>query len=67
MTPAEASQCYRLPPLPPQGAGDRNLYLYHYREETVLLAENVTLADAQEYASRQDTQGEGWFVGFNRA
>lgn len=34
---------------------------------TPLTDYDIALADAQEYCSRDDTHGDGWFVGFWRA
>jgi hypothetical protein len=56
---------YGLPAVPEEGTGDRNLYVFRFKGERLLVAENVTLESAQEYSSREDTQGNGWFVAFN--
>jgi hypothetical protein len=58
---------YGLPAVPEEGTGDRNLHVFRSGEEKLLIAENVTLESAQEYCSREDTHGNGWFVAFNRA
>lgn len=56
-----------LPELPEEGMGDRMVILFRVHDVPVVLAEYVLLEDAREYASRDDTHGEGWFVGFDRA
>jgi len=58
---------FRLPDVPEEGTGDRDLILMRYDGESTVIAENVTLADAQAYCSRDDTHGEGWFVGYDLA
>lgn len=63
---------YNLPELPEEydGTGERDLILFLHHEPNVLLTRyryGVTLDDARDYCSRDDTSGDGWFVGFDRA
>jgi hypothetical protein len=53
-----STSCYEAAP--------RDLILFRRDDENVLLREYVPLKDAKEYSARWDTQGDGWFVGFDR-
>lgn len=69
MTTEEILQEFSLPELPEEYEGDepenaRQLVIFRFKEENIPLGEPVSLADAQEYCSRDDTHGDGWFVGF---
>lgn len=61
---------YGLPELPEEydGPGARQLVLFRQSlsDENIVLADRVSLDDAREYCSREDTHGPGWFVGFDR-
>jgi hypothetical protein len=72
--PDELAEILRnLPELPEQtdddDTGARDLILFHEDpdHENVRLAERVSYADARAYANREDTNGDGWFVGFARS
>lgn len=56
-----------LPPLPTAVDVDtpdaRQLVLFFFRGDHVVLAPAVSLEDAREYCSRDDTYGDSWFVG----
>ena len=65
MSKSEVLAEYGLPAVPEEGTGDRNLYVFRFPQpEKLLIAENVTLENAREYCSREDTHGDGWFLGF---
>lgn len=60
---------YDLPPLPDEddtGPEARVLVLFRQDDTNVVLTNPVALADAMNYCNREDTHGDGWFVGFNR-
>jgi hypothetical protein len=42
------------------------LFLSRFNGEKVYFGFLITVADAQEYCSRDDTHGSGWFVGWYR-
>jgi hypothetical protein len=59
-----------LPELP-ESADDndndaRQLILFRFGEPAIKLGDPVSLKDAREYCSSEDTRGDGWFVGFDR-
>ena len=61
---------YDLPELPeptddPDGE-TAELVLFRFRQERISLGDGFTIADAQDYCSRDDTSGDGWFTGFYR-
>ena len=63
----ELVEAYGLPEIPEEGQGDRELFISVFKGESEVIAEDVTLEDAQEYCSREDTHVAGeWFVGFRR-
>lgn len=72
---AEIMERFELPELPDPAPDDLDpdearaiiLYRAELGDANVYLAEWVTLADAREYANRDDTRGEDWFVGFDFA
>jgi hypothetical protein len=58
-----------LPDLPEPDEDDpegRELVVFQFKGETIMLAEGIPLADAMEYCDREDTHGDGWFAGFRR-
>lgn len=61
---------YNLPELPdPAEDADpeaRQLWIFRQSDERLELGWPVSLTDAQEYCEREDTHGDGWFVGYNR-
>jgi len=60
---------YGLPELPGPDEDDpegRELVLVRFQGDSVVLAEGIPLADAQEYCQREDTRGDGWFVGYRQ-
>lgn len=65
----EAVQTYDLPDIPDstdendETADSVDLILFRRDSDNVHLA-YVTRADAKKYASRDDTAGDGYFVGF---
>lgn len=42
----------------------RELYLARFNEASITLKGDISLEDAQDYCSRGDTHGPGWFVGY---
>ncbi len=40
------------------------LVKFVFKGEREVIATGLTLAEAQEYCEREDTHGEGWFVGY---
>lgn len=58
---------YHLPAVPHEHVGDRDLILFRQDQPNAIIAEEVTLEDAQRYCSREDTNGDGWFVGFDKS
>lgn len=70
---AEIMAEYDLPDLPDNTDDDdteaRDLILYTQDliAPNYYLIERVTLGDARRYVNREDTHGEGWFVGFDRS
>jgi hypothetical protein len=74
---AEAMAMYNLPDLPEQdmeldpetddyASAPRDLILFRRNKVSILLVEYVSLDDAKEYCSQDDTHGDGWFIGFDR-
>jgi hypothetical protein len=70
-------EAYLLPELPEAdesldpstddyAAAPRDLILRREHDDSILLREYVPLEDAKEYCQREDTHGDGWFVGFDR-
>jgi hypothetical protein len=61
---------FNLPELPSPTEEDdteaRQLWIFRQDHERLELGYPVTYDDAREYCSREDTHGEGWFVGFDR-
>lgn len=57
---------YELPELPDyyEGPGSAQLVLFRMRENNEALT-YCSLEDAQEYCEREDTHGDGWFVGWH--
>jgi hypothetical protein len=61
-----------LPPaLPSEDSEARNLFLFTWNNPSEMLLGSsypygVSLEDARDYCSREDTHGDGWFVGFDR-
>ena len=45
----------------------RELILYRFKAHSIVLMPSVRRSDASAYASREDTHGDGWFVGFDYA
>jgi hypothetical protein len=66
----ELIERYDLPELPEPAEEDDGelrelvLFLQPLDQDNIVLAEGIELADAQGYCSREDTHGDGWFVGF---
>jgi hypothetical protein len=61
-----------LPPLPEPAEDDEAelvaLVLFRQGATNIRLTDyEIALADAQGYCDREDTHGDGWFVGFWRA
>lgn len=64
---SELVQRYALPPLPEVRDSvepRRRLVLFRCDAPGVVLTGAITLADAIQYTNREDTHGNGWFVGF---
>lgn len=72
ITDDEIIEMYDLPELPePVDDPDEyeegalaQLVIFRQGDEKLYLDGEVTLADAQDYCSREDTHGDGWFAGF---
>lgn len=62
----ETVEEYELPTVPEEGPGDFELVLFRQHGPSQVIAIDVTESDAQEYANRDDTHGDGWFVGYRR-
>lgn len=62
----EAAEKFGLPDVPEEGPGDFELVIFQFNGPSIVIAVDVTESDAQEYASREDTHGDGWFVGYRR-
>lgn len=62
---------YGLPELPEEYYGPDAKQLVLFRQdlsdENIVIAGSVSLPDAREYCSREDTHGNGWFVGMRAA
>jgi hypothetical protein len=57
---------YGLPGLPePDDTAEQTarLVLFRHKQGKITLADDIPLADAQEYCDREDTHGPEWFVG----
>ena len=67
---AEFVDDFKLPPLPEPAnesdTGAKILVLFRQDADNVVLTNPVTFDDANEYTNREDTHGEGWFVGRDR-
>lgn len=72
---AEVMAAYDLPELPEVADDDDvwdgtaedttvELVLFRFQEENIVLGDGFTVADAQDYCGRDDTAGDGWFVGY---
>lgn len=61
---------HNLPALPDPAdesdTGAKILVLFRQDADNVVLTLPVTFADADEYTNREDTHGDGWFVGRDR-
>ena len=58
---------YDLPELPDPADdedGTAELVLFRFQQENITLGDGFTIAYAQEYCQREDTHGDGWFVGY---
>jgi hypothetical protein len=67
---AQALLDHNLPDLPDAADDDdpegRMLILYRQNQTNIVIHDWVSLEDAKAYCNRQDTSGEGWFVGFDK-
>jgi hypothetical protein len=65
-----ALEDYDLPELPDLADDSETetaqLVLFRFDQERIVLGDGYTIAGAQEYCSRDDTRGNGWFVGYYR-
>jgi len=68
---SEIMERYGLPDLPEETSDDdqeaRKLILWRFNDTGIELAPRVSYTDAMDYCSRPDTEGDGWFVGFDRS
>jgi hypothetical protein len=59
---------YKLPELPEEydGEGSAQLVLFRQGDTNITLADQVSIADAQEYCQRADTHSVSgdWFAGY---
>lgn len=58
---------FGMPELPEayDGEDSAQLVLFRENDSNIVLAESVSIPDALEYCSREDTHGGGWFAGYN--
>ena len=67
---AELVEDFGLPALPEpadnEAADNKILVLFQRNADNVVLTLPVPFADADEYTNREDTHGDGWFVGRDR-
>ena len=77
MTTADILAAYGLPELPEPEDPELNndlegnqieptvwLILFRFQQENITLAGDILKYDAQAYCQRDDTSGDGWFVGY---
>ena len=66
---AELVEDYKLPALPEPDDSEPDakiLILFVQNGDNIVLTDPVAFTDADEYTNREDTHGEGWFVGRDR-
>jgi hypothetical protein len=66
---AEFVDDFKLPPLPEPDDSEPDakiLILFMQDADNIVLTLPVSFDDAEQYTNREDTHGEGWFVGRDR-
>jgi hypothetical protein len=56
-----------MPPLPEAGEDEEEmvtLVLFRQNQPATPIAEDIDRHDAMEYCEREDTHGDGWFIGW---